>query len=67
MYSIYVIVGQVITYCAIISGISACLATPFLFADRLWNIKICNMKITKYLIIIISTVITLSTTTVSIK
>lgn len=64
---LYVLLGQIITYSFIISFFSMVLALPFLLKPNWWNCQIYNIKIMKYCVIVLAMVITMATTSVTIK
>ena len=64
---LYVSLGQIITYSFIISFLSMILATPFLFKPNLWEVRIYNIKIIKYCIVLVAIVATMTITNVTIK
>lgn len=67
MHDIYIFLGMVISYCAVIAGMSAVLATPFLFIPKAWDMTIGNFKFVKCTILVVATIIALFTVTVTIK
>ena len=64
---LYVSLGQIITYSFIVSFFSMILATPFLLKSNLWEVRIYNIKIIKYCIVLVAIVVTMTITNVTIK
>mgnify|MGYP000014046591 FL=1 len=64
---LYVSLGQIITYSFIVSFLSMILATPFLLKPSLWEVRIRNIKVIKYCIVLVAIVITMTTINVIIK
>ena len=64
---LYVSLGQIITYSFIVSFLSMILATPFLLKPNLWEVRIYNIKIIKYCIVLVAIVVTMTITNVTIK
>lgn len=62
-----VIMGKLLWHLTFISALSALLAIPFIWAPSIWNYQIQGIGITKYIIVGLATIISLTCLTVQIN
>lgn len=66
MNTLYQLVGYALWYGAFISALSAILAVPFIWMPSIWHYSVVGIEVTKYIIVIIATVMTFSCLSITI-